>query len=140
MSIIENEKIKGLIHCAANSDIKAGSLSSEFDFENTLMTSLALSEIVRLKKFEFVLFASTSAVYGNEESTISLYSPRYKVPISYYGWAKLASEYALKLATRESQTPFILARFPNIVGPKPTHGVLHDFKAKLKSNSQVLDI
>jgi UDP-glucose 4-epimerase len=138
--IIEKEKIKGLIHFAANSDIKSGSLSSEFDFYNTLMTSIALSEIVRLKKFEFVLFASTSAVYGNEESAISLQSSRYKVPISNYGWAKLASEYALKLATQESQTPFILARFPNVVGPRPTHGVLYDFKAKLKSNSEVLDV
>jgi UDP-glucose 4-epimerase len=138
--IIEKERIKGIIHFAANSDIKAGSLSSEFDFNNTLITSLVLSEIVKLRKFEFVLFASTSAVYGNEESAISLQSPRFKVPISSYGWAKLASESALKLATQESQTPFILARFPNVVGPRPTHGVLYDFKAKLKSNSKVLEI
>ena len=138
--IIEKEKIRGIIHFAANSDIKEGSSSSELDFNKTLITSLALSEIVKLRKFEFVLFASTSAVYGKQEFAISLNSKRFKVPISNYGWAKLASESALKLATQESQTPFILARFPNVVGSRPTHGVLYDFKAKLKSNNQFLEI
>jgi UDP-glucose 4-epimerase len=139
-SIINKEKVAGIIHLAANSDIRTGSISCDLDFKNTLIPTLSLSEIVNAKKFEFVLFASTSAVYGDVEKPISLKNNDLKIPISNYGWAKLAGEYALKLATLKSSTPFILARFPNVVGPKPTHGVLLDFKEKLKSNDQIFEI
>jgi UDP-glucose 4-epimerase len=138
--VIIKENIDGVIHLAANSDIKSGSLSSDLDFYNTLLPTLALSEIVKLRTFEFVLFASTSAVYGNVDKSISLRSKEYKIPASNYGWAKLAGEDSLNLSTRESSTPFILARFPNVVGPDPTHGVLYDFRNKLKSGSGLFEI
>jgi UDP-glucose 4-epimerase len=138
--IIANQEITGIIHLAANSDIKAGADSSDLDFQKTLKTSISLSEIVKKNSFDFVLFSSTSAVYGEVESPISMGSHQLKVPISNYGWAKLGSEYALKLASAESNTSFILARFPNVVGSNPTHGVLYDFKYKLKRNTNVFEI
>jgi len=138
--IIENQEITGIIHLAANSDIKAGANSSDLDFQKTLKTSLSLSEILKGNSFDFVLFSSTSAVYGDVKSPISMIDHQLKVPISNYGWAKLGSEYALKLASAESNTPFILARFPNVVGSSPTHGVLYDFKYKLKEDTNVFEI
>jgi UDP-glucose 4-epimerase len=139
-SVITKEKVHGIIHLAANSDIKAGSITSDLDFRNTFVTALSISEIVRLRTFDFVLFASTSAVYGDVNTPISLDSGDVRIPISNYGWAKLGGEYSLKLATNKSSTPFILTRFPNVVGPNPTHGVLYDFRKKLKSNNQKLEI
>ena len=129
--IIVDMKIDGIVHLAANSDIKSGSLSSDMDFQNTLVTSLALAEIVKRNQFKFLHFASTSAVYGDIKKSVSLHDSSLKNPISYYGWAKLGSEYALRHAAITSDTPFILTRFPNVVGPNPTHGVLYDFKLKL---------
>jgi UDP-glucose 4-epimerase len=139
-TVMSDENVDGVIHLAANSDIRSGSISSDLDFRNTLTPTLSLSEIVKSKTLNFVMFSSTSAVYGNTEKPISLNSNDYKIPISNYGWAKLASEYALRLATKESSTPFILTRFPNVVGPNPTHGVLYDFKKKLKSKNKVFEI
>jgi UDP-glucose 4-epimerase len=138
--VIVDKKIDGIVHLAANSDIKSGSLSSDMDFQNTLVTSLALAEIVKKNQFKFLLFASTSAVYGNLTKSVSLYDSSIKNPISHYGWAKLGSEYALSLAAKTSETPFILARFPNVVGSKPTHGVLFDFKEKLLKDNQKFEV
>jgi UDP-glucose 4-epimerase len=138
--IIVDRKIDGIIHLAANSDIKAGSLSSDMDFRNTLVTSLALAEIVRRSQFKFLLFASTSAVYGSTRESVSMLNDDIKSPISFYGWSKLAGEYALSQAALTSDTPFILSRFPNVVGPYPTHGVLHDFKWKLLNDNQNFEV
>lgn len=138
--IIVDRKIDGIVHLAANSDIKSGSLSSDLDFQNTLVTSLALAEIVKKNHFKFLLFASTSAVYGNVVKSVSLHDNALKNPISHYGWAKLGSEYALSHAARITETPFILTRFPNVVGPKPTHGVLFDFKEKLLKDNRRLEV
>jgi UDP-glucose 4-epimerase len=138
--IIVDRKIDGIVHLAANSDIKSGSLSSDMDFQNTLVTSLALAEIVKKNHFKFLLFASTSAVYGNLTKSVSLHDNALKNPISHYGWAKLGSEYALSLAAKTTETPFILTRFPNVVGPKPTHGVLFDFKEKLLKDNRKFEV
>ena len=138
--IIVDRKIDGIVHLAANSDIKSGSLSSDMDFQNTLVTSLALAEIVRRNQFKFLLFASTSAVYGDFKKSVSLHDNTLKNPISYYGWAKLGGEYALRHATITSDTPFILTRFPNVVGPNPTHGVLYDFKEKLLKDTRSFEV
>lgn len=140
LNLIEIEAIEGIVHLAANSDIKSGSMSSKLDFDNTLKTSLALAEIVKYNRFKFVLFSSTSAIYGVSEKPISIDDKLPKQPISYYGWAKLASEFALKHATQTSGTTFILTRFPNVVGPNPTHGVLYDFKFKLRQNQNEFNV
>lgn len=138
--IIVEKKIDGIVHLAANSDIKSGALSSDLDFQNTLVTSLAVAEIVKKNHFKFILFASSSAVYGNLRESVSLHDNTVKNPISNYGWAKLGSEYALRLAAMTSETPFILTRFPNVVGPKPTHGVLFDFKEKLLKDNRKFEV
>lgn len=138
--LISDNSFDGLVHLAANSDIKSGSVSSELDFQNTLITSLVLSEIVKVRHFKFLLFASTSAIYGEKNEPISLQEKTSNFPISKYGWAKLASEYALSASAAISNTPFALVRFPNVVGPNPTHGLLFDLKAKLLRNSKALEI
>lgn len=138
--IVEKYKVSKIIHLAANSDIKNGSTNSNLDFRNTLMSSLALAEIIKHFPISRVLFSSSSAVYGIQEQALHANNPILKEPISSYGWAKLGSEYALQLSSILKKTTLQIFRFPNVVGPTPTHGILYDMKLKLKKDSKKLDV
>ena len=122
--------IDTLWHLAANSDIQAGVADPEVDLRRTFMTTYSAVGLCRRHGIRRVVFASTSAVYGElpgplRENAGPLF------PISNYGAMKLASEAALTAATTGTLDAVAIARFPNVVGSRSTHGVLHDFLAKL---------
>ena len=130
-----------VFHLAANSDIRSGSLKPTLDFRDTLLTSLLLAEFLKEIKPNVVLFASSSAIFGTKESSISSQDeliPR--IPISSYGWSKLASESALTQACQEVASDILIVRFPNVVGGSVTHGILYDFKMKLRNNPDKLQV
>jgi len=137
-SIFSKDNISRVIHLAANSDIKGGSSNTGPDFHDTLKTSVALAEILEFHRISNLYFASTSAVYGDKVSPILMRESIIKSPISNYGWAKLASEKILEGAATKLGFTLKIIRFPNVVGPNPTHGILFDFKNKLKANSNEL--
>ena len=138
--IVEKYKVSKIIHLAANSDIKNGSTNSNLDFRNTLISSLVVAEIIKHFNISRVLFSSSSAVYGLQEQALHVDNPILKAPISSYGWAKLGGEYALQLSSILKKTTLQIFRFPNVVGPTPTHGILYDMKLKLKEDSKNLDV
>lgn len=130
-----------VFHLAANSDIRLGSLNPILDFRDTLLTSLLLAEFLKEIKPEMVLFASSSAIFGAKESSISSQDELMpKIPISSYGWSKLASESALTQACQEVASAILIVRFPNVVGGSVTHGILYDFKMKLRKNPHKLQV
>jgi UDP-glucose 4-epimerase len=137
-TIFSKNQIHRVIHLAANSDIKSGSSNTGPDFHDTLKTSVALAEILEFHRISNLYFASSSAVYGDTVGPILLNEPLIKSPISNYGWAKLASEKVLEGAAIKLGFTLKIIRFPNVVGPNPTHGILFDFKNKLKANSSEL--
>lgn len=122
--------IDTLWHLAANSDIQAGVADPEVDLRRTFMTTYSVVQLCRRHGIRRVVFASTSAVYGELPGPLAENAgPLF--PISNYGAMKLASEAALTAATTGTLDAVAIARFPNVVGPRSTHGVLHDFLAKL---------
>ena len=87
-----------------------------------------------------LLFASTSAIYGdlsNQELTEST-GPLF--PISNYGAMKLASEAIITAAVEKFLRRALLFRFPNVVGLPATHGVILDFIRRLRSDPDHLDV
>ena len=138
--IVKYWKVDAVIHLAANSDIRSGSFTFERDFRDTLQTSLALAEISKAHQVSKVIFASSSAIYGVQESEITGLDLDLRKPASAYGWAKLASEYALEGAATLTGFELEVLRFPNVVGPEMTHGMLFDFRNKLALNSRRLDV
>jgi UDP-glucose 4-epimerase len=138
--IVNNYAIDIIFHLAANSDIQASARSPEVDYKNTFSTTYTILECMRQKNIKKMFFASTSAVYGERigmslsEDTGSL------CPISYYGGAKLASEAFISSYTYMNNFDVTVFRFPNVIGPNLTHGVLFDFIKKLKLNKAILEI
>jgi UDP-glucose 4-epimerase len=122
--------IDTLWHLAANSDIQAGVADPDVDLRRTFMTTYSALQLCRRHGIRRVVFASTSAVYGELPGPLAENAgPLF--PISNYGAMKLASEAALTAATTGTLDAVAIARFPNVVGSRSTHGVLHDFLAKL---------
>ncbi len=133
-------KVDAVIHLAANSDIRSGTLTFKNDFKDTLQTSLALAEITKVHQVSKIVFASSSAIFGVQESEITGLDLELRKPTSAYGWAKLASEYALEGAASSVGFELEILRFPNVVGPEMTHGMLFDFRNKLALDSRRLDV
>ena len=117
-------------HLAANSDIAAGVADPSIDFRRTLQTTFATIEAAKAIGARAIAFASTSAVYGETDKLLTEdVGPL--LPISNYGAAKLASEALLSAAAESSLDRLWIFRFPNVIGPRATHGALYDFAGRL---------
>jgi len=126
-------------HLAANSDIRGFVNGSNVDINNTFLTTVNICKIMETLEIKNILFASSSAVIGNTEKPISeTFGP--SLPISYYGAMKLASEGYISSSISYFLDNYIILRFPNVVGPNLTHGVVYDFKKKLDLTPNELNV
>lgn len=138
--IFEAEKVDYVFHLAANSDIQASAANPIIEYKNTYSTTFNILECMRLYGVKKLFFASTSAVYGEKmgehvgENTTSL------EPISYYGGAKLGSEGMISAYSYMNDMQVLTFRFPNVIGPRLTHGVIFDFMKRLKDDPTQLKI
>jgi UDP-glucose 4-epimerase len=140
LDITGNNTIDIIFHLAANSDIQMSAKYPKIDYQNTFATTYAVLECMRQKNIKRLFFASTSAVYG-EQTGISLTENTGALsPISYYGGAKLASEAFISSYAYMNNFNVTAFRFPNVIGPHLTHGVLFDFIKKLRQNNTILEI
>ena len=126
-------------HMAANSDIAAGVADASIDFSRTLQTTFATIEGARAAGVRRMAFASSSAVYGERDDLLTEESGPL-LPISNYGATKLASEGLLSAAAESFLDATWIFRFPNVVGPRPTHGVIFDFARRLTRDPSRLDV
>lgn len=133
-------KIDIIYHLSANSDIKKGVGEPQIDYKNTFLTTFSILEIARIYKIKNFFFSSTSAVYGNIADIKLSENQGGLMPVSYYGGSKLAGEAFISAYTHMNNMNTIIFRFPNVIGPKLTHGVILDFKNKLEANKNCLEI
>ena len=139
-SIFAENKIDAVFHLAANSDIKRGGQEPSIDFNDTFLTTRAILEGMRKANVKKLFFASTSAIYGEMRDVKLTENTGGIKPISYYGGAKLASEALISSYVSMCDIDAIIFRFPNVIGPRLTHGVILDFIKKLRKNKRVLEI
>lgn len=129
-----------VFHLAANSDIQKSARMPGVDFTNTFSTTYSVLEGMRRNGIKKLFFASTSAVYGDKEGKNVSEDTGDLHPISYYGGAKLASEAFISSYAYMNDLEVLIFRFPNVIGPNLTHGVIFDFIRKLKANPNELEI
>ncbi len=138
--ILEDEGVQRIYHLAANSDIQKSAREPGIDFKNTFSTTYSVLEGMRRNNIHSLFFASTSAVYGDKTGINVAESQGNLAPISYYGGAKLASEAFISSYAYMNELEVLIFRFPNVIGPGLTHGVIFDFIRKLKKNPTELEI
>ena len=138
--IFEREKPEYVYHLAANSDIQASASDPQVEYRNTYSTTFQLLAVMRKYAVKRMFFASTSAVYGDKREEILDENTPGLAPISYYGAAKLGSEALLSAFSYMNDMKVLIFRFPNVIGPRLTHGVIFDFIKKLKADPGRLQI
>ena len=126
-------------HMAANSDIGAGVADPQVDFRDTFLTTFNLVNRMRDLGMKRIVFASTSAVYGESEDILAETSGP-ALPISNYGAMKLAGEGVISAAVESHFDQACLCRFPNVVGSRSTHGVIYDLVGKLMGRTDELEV
>jgi UDP-glucose 4-epimerase len=128
-----------IFHLAANSDIQLSGQGPSMDYKNTFLTTCAVLEYMRARQVRRMFFSSSGAVYG-EKPGIVLTENSPLSPISYYGGAKMASEALITAYAAMNDWDITLFRFPNVIGPHLTHGVIFDFIKKLRQHPGRLEI
>jgi len=126
-------------HMAANSDIQAGVRNPDVDLNLTFLTTYNVLKLTQELAIPQIIFASTSAIYGDRQDVLKEDSgPLF--PISSYGAMKLASEAAISAALEKFLKRAWICRFPNVVGGRATHGAIYDFIKKLRANPAELEV
>lgn len=137
--IFEAERFDAVYHMAANSDIAKSYEDPSVDMKNTFTTTYNTLTLMRRFGAKEIVFASTSAIYGETRKLLTEdFGPL--LPVSHYGAAKLASEAFISSFAENYGFQAWIARFPNVVGERATHGVIYDFIKKLKANSDELEV
>lgn len=136
--LFKDNKIDIVYHMAANSDISKSANDTSIDFNDTLLTTRVLLESMRKNNVKNIFFASTSAVYGEMLDVVLTEETGGLKPVSYYGGAKLASEALISSYVSMCDMNAVIFRFPNVIGPRLTHGVVYDFVKKLRNNPKEL--
>lgn len=132
--------LKG-VELSSMADIPAGTgLGSSSTFTVALLQLLNTYTGQYVSKYKLAKDASTSAVYG-EMLDVKLTETTGGIkPVSYYGGAKLASEALISSYVSMCDMNVVIFRFPNVIGPRLTHGAVFDFIRKLRKNPHSLEI
>ncbi len=124
---------EAVFHLAANSDIRRGSQDRQVDLQATFHSTLAVLEAMLRHGVRRIVFASTSAVFGDARQVLDEdFGPLR--PVSFYGAGKLAAEAYLSAFVHQFGWRAVVLRFPNVVGPRSTHGAVHDFIGRLRED------
>ena len=138
--IFEQVRPDIVYHLAANSDIQASASNPDVEYRNTYTTTYNVLACMRKYRVKRLFFASTSAVYGDKREVLLDENTPNLEPISYYGAAKLGSEALISAFAYMNDLSCVVFRFPNVIGPRLTHGVIFDFIKKLRQDSSRLKI
>ena len=129
-----------VFHFAANPEVRIGAQRPEDIWENNVLATYNLLEAMRINNIKFLVFASSSTVYGDASKlpTPENYAPL--EPISVYGASKLACEALISGYAHTFKIRSLVLRYANIIGSRLRHGVIYDFIMKLRNNPDVLEI
>ena len=141
LKIIKKNPISEIWLLAANSDIQRGSRNHKVDFKNTFLSTVNSMEFFKkyIKKDTKIIFTSSSAIYGQTNLSISENTKK-KIPVSNYGLMKLKAEIYLSKLSKLMEFNIFIFRFPNVIGPNLTHGILYDMKKKILSKKKYIQV
>ncbi|MCY9017515.1 GDP-mannose 4,6-dehydratase [Priestia megaterium] len=117
--IILKEKPNIVFHLAAQADVSRSINDPQYDADVNIKGTINILEACRDASVDKIIFASTSAVYGElQKDLITEMDPT--VPISYYGLSKLTAESYIRLFSRLYGLSYTILRYGNVYGPRQT--------------------
>lgn len=128
-----------VFHFAADPNVRTSATNQKANFVLNVSGTFNVLEACRKADVKKIVFASTSAVYGNAKITPTPESCP-TIPISNYAASKLAGEAYCSSYAHTYGIKATVLRLANIFGERSTHGVMFDFYKKMKSNQKKLQI
>jgi UDP-glucose 4-epimerase len=135
-----NESFDWVFHLAANADIRGGLKNTRVDLDENVIGTHSVLEFMRKQDIKKLVFASSSALYGETEIIPTPEDLPNIKPISFYGASKIAAEHFISSYCFTYGMQSWMFRFANVVGKRSTHGVIPDFVNKLWNNPNELEI
>jgi UDP-glucose 4-epimerase len=138
--LFSNSAFDIVFHLAANSDIAISHQKPQVDLESTFLTTFRVLDMMRQHQVKSLVFASTSAIYGDPANHKLTENFGPLLPVSHYGAGKLASEAFISSFAENYGIQAWITRFPNVVGERATHGAIFDFIRKAQSDQADLEV
>ncbi|CAE6487098.1 NAD-dependent epimerase/dehydratase family protein [Candidatus Nitrosotenuis uzonensis] len=127
-----------IFHLAARSDVRESMVQPKKYFKSNVIAMTNLLEAMRKKDAKYIVFTSSSVVYGQSSNVNAEKSP--KTPISIYGLTKLMCESAIETYCNAYGFKGVILRLANIIGPRAPKGILHDIILKFKKNAKQITV
>ncbi len=138
-AVFKEGDFDSVFHMAANSDIQRGGEETGRDLKLTFLTTFRVLDAMGEHGVKDLIFASSSAIYGEVEEDIREDHGPIQ-PLSFYGAAKNAAESYISAFVHNFGMRAWIFRFPNVAGSRLTHGVVHDFIKQLQADPTKLTI
>ena len=117
-SVFENEKIDGVIHFAANSQVGESMIKPLKYYNNNLCGTEVMLESMVEHGVDKIVFSSTAATYGEPERIPILETDR-TLPTNCYGETKLSMEKMFKWTSKAHNLRYVSLRYFNACGAHP---------------------
>lgn len=127
-------------HFGANTNIRKGDGLPNLDFQNGTIVTFNVLEDMRKGGVKKLVFASSAAVYGDNDNTVLSEDFAPLLPISLYGASKLACEGMISAYSNIFGIQALIFRFANVVGARMNHGLIYNLIRQLKTDPHELEI
>lgn len=114
-NILKKNKIEGIMHFAAHSQVGESMVHPSIYYENNVVGSYRLIEAARRVGIRHFVFSSTAAVYGEPDS-IPIIETASLAPTNVYGRTKLMIEQILKDYSDSYGMHYVALRYFNAAG------------------------
>ncbi|HEX2923399.1 MAG TPA: NAD-dependent epimerase/dehydratase family protein, partial [Chloroflexota bacterium] len=128
-----------VFHLAAHAMMRVSPSNHRTDLDNNLLGTLNVIESMIAHEVPHLVFASTSALYGEAE-VVPTPEDYLGTQTSLYGAAKLAAEGYACAYTHFSPLQLWSFRFGTVIGERCRRGAVWDFTHKLRQSPGVLEI
>ena len=127
-----------IFHLAAMASVPLSIKRPAYDCQVNVIGTVNVFEAARSANAK-VVFASSSAVYGNTTKIPTPEDHRLG-PISFYGLTKVVDEYYCEAYHETYRLPVVSLRLFNVYGPEARMGVTYDFLRKLRKDNRRLEV
>ena len=120
--LFTKEKIEGVIHLAASSQVGESMSDPLKYYDNNLHGTMVLLQAMVAHGVDKIVFSSTAATYGEPERVPILETDRTD-PTNCYGETKLAMEHMMRWVSRAHGLKYVALRYFNACGAHPSGAI-----------------
>lgn len=117
-SVFKKEKIDGVIHFAASSQVAESMKLPLKYYDNNFYGTLVLLESMVANGIKYIVFSSTAATYG-EPKNIPILESDPTIPTNTYGETKLSMEKMMRWTSLAHDLKYVALRYFNAAGADP---------------------